>query len=584
MLFSLYSNAVFASHIAGGEIKITHIDSFSYALELNYYGDLTGIPGPPTVQISTFQREGMNQVQTFSLPFINNQTLSSSIPGCPIGLASVANDIYRDTIILNPNIFNHPGGYIFAWISCCRNGAPINIFGSGNGAIITLFPPVTDSIGNQIINSTPDFSTPLADRACLFTNYSRNFAGIDVDGDSLDYVLYAPMDGTSMGAGVTTPLTSPYVNPISIFGTQAYVSGYSVNDLIHGFPGPNPSPNRLKIDQFTGELSVTPIGPAGIYGYGIWCREYRNGLLIGSVFRELQMGVENCGNIQNRPPTINTPINQTLSTWNGDTLEFTGSPVCVQINVADSDLNSTVLLELINSEYDSQDIQFLQDSFIINNSTVSTALCFHPDTFLPRPSFCQLIARNPGCFNTTSDTLSFWINFINTSNAGTGGNFSYRIDQSQAPIDLFSLLGDNPNPGGIWIDLDNSNLLNANNQFIAQNVFVPSTFKFQYIDQQPNYPAHTAELELEFFIVQSLGESFELSKVSIYPNPSKGFITLKVTDDLVNKTVKVYTLESREVQRFNLDSNTNTISIEKSGMYLIKIEGNSKVYKVFIEN
>ena len=84
--------------------------------------------------------------------------------------------------------------------------------------------------------------------------------------------------------------------------------------------------------------------------------------------------------------------------------------------------------------------------------------------------------------------------------------------------------------------------------------------------------------------MQNLGEGLDGSEIKIYPNPSSANVTFEVSDDFIGNTVSVYTLDSREVQRFILESNTNSISIEKSGMYLIKIDGKPGVHKVFIEN
>ncbi len=575
-LICFSSAIVEASHVHSSQLRIDHISGYDYKIHLVIFRDASGIAVPPTVPVSAYQRDGAIQMNSFTLQLDTSYIINPSILGCPTGILFDANE-YSLVVTLSASTYNHPGGYLFYWQSCCRNSGLVNILNSSSIGLsaLTLFPPVVDSSGNQIINSSPILNSPISDYAINQVPYSNDFGGVDPDGDSLVYELASPFEIGAISGGTSTALFAPYPDPSTQVSAVPWAPGFNIDDQIHGFPGPNPSPNRLKIDLISGILTVTPnISGNGIFAYAIVCREYRNGKLIGATYRNSALYVVNNSGtpIINVPPEVHVPNNQALANWLGDTLIFTGSPVCVQLNVTDPDTLADIRLELVQSDYDPLDINFVQSSAIIQgNDTFTTALCFSPDTFLSHSTEARLLALDNICHNVKSDTLSFFFKFVGYSNAGAGGRIAFAINPSQPHIDLFALLGGNPNPGGIWIDLDNSNLLNANNQFIAQNVFVPSTFRFQYIDQQPNYPADTAELELEFYIVQGLGE-LDSEGVIVYPNPAKDILNVSsITEESV---FEIYDIHGHLLKTFELIKGNNFIRTDdiSDGLYFYQYQ------------
>lgn len=88
------------------------------------------------------------------------------------------------------------------------------------------------------------------------------------------------------------------------------VSGYTPPNLIA--PGPN---NQISINQRTGELRWDAPQRVGIYNIAILIREYRAGVLIGTVIRDLQIIVSAT---QNKPPRITVPLQ--LCVIAGDTI------------------------------------------------------------------------------------------------------------------------------------------------------------------------------------------------------------------------------------------------------------------------
>jgi hypothetical protein len=508
--------------------------------------------------------------------------------GCPLGLTFRATE-YSKVISLPANAYSHPGGYLFHWQSCCRNPGIVNIqnpVNSGSVAL-TFFPPVMDSLGNQIANTSPFFNNPISDYAVNLVPFSLSFGGNDPDGDSLSYELFTPFDDGFLSQGIITPEFAPYTDPRTHVPSAFWSPGYNQNNQIPGFPGPAPSPNRLQIDPLTGTLSMIPnIGGNGIFAYGIACKEYRNGKLIAVTYRDNVIYVANNlpNPIVNQAPDIIAPSNQPLANWSGDTLIFTGSPVCVQLDITDPDTVADIQLVLALSDYDTSDVSFLQSSAVIrNNDTFSTAICFAPDSFIMPASQASLLAIDNLCHHTQSDSLIFWFKFVGASNAGWGGRQNIDIAPSLGAINMFGRLTGNPNPGGIWIDLDSTGLINANNQFIANYINSPVSYDFMYIDQQPNYPPDTALLTLNFVMPSGLENSPE-NDVSIYPNPSNGNVTIQVHENLIGAEAEVYSYDLKRIQSFRIENQRSNIQIEKSGLYFIRIEGQSGMQKVIIEN
>jgi hypothetical protein len=72
--------------------------------------------------------------------------------------------------------------------------------------------------------------------------------------------------------------------------------------------------------------------------------------------------------------------------------------------------------------------------------------------------------------------------------------------------------------------------------------------------------------------------------VSIYPNPSNGNVTIEVHENLIGADAEVYSYDLKRIQSFRIDNQRSNIQIEKPGLYFIRIEGQSGMQKVIVEN
>ncbi len=430
--FLLCDISAFGSHIVGGEILITHIQNFEYELRMNIYRDQVGIGLPNTAQITAYRRGNgtgaPQQVGTWTLPRLADSVVPPQTPGCQNSIITIERHYYADTVTLSPTTFNHPSGYLFIWQSCCRNANISNGGANGGATTMTLFPPVVDQAGTQIINSTPQLFPPISEYGCTSQLFYVDFGGVDPDGDSLAYVMYTPFEDGALTPGIVDPLHSPYAAPSTMIGAIAWNPTYNANDAIHGWSGPpDPAVDRLQVDVNSGQLRVTPRIP-GNHLFGMWCREFRdiNGdgvkELVGSVYRDYQMPIVN-----NCPPpdTLDGPFGQdSLGTvlGPGDTLFIPGisSKRSASFKIWDSNFdpldpvgqNAFFSVKAVNFADSLVELNPAQHSFTSQFDTVEISVEFGPCASSgPVPYELRIVTAKGHCPLPFPDSTS-WFFFV----------------------------------------------------------------------------------------------------------------------------------------------------------------------------
>ncbi len=134
---------------------------------------------------------------------------------------------------------------------------------------ITLLDPRFQGYNNSAVLLQPPI-----DIGCIHQPFIHNPNAYDPDGDSLAYELIPP-----------------FIAP----GTP--VEGYSYPDEI--FPGPN---NKISLDPVTGTFVWDSPQLEGEYNIAILVKEYRNGVLINSLVRDMQIYISKCED--NEPPEL----------------------------------------------------------------------------------------------------------------------------------------------------------------------------------------------------------------------------------------------------------------------------------------
>jgi hypothetical protein len=284
-----------ATHIVGGGFSYRRLAGSNYRFSLTLYFDL--INGNPAAKdqnaICHIFEKGTNvYINSYDFPLVSfGSQVPFSNPACAsAGFVRTEILVYETTINLASTVFNHPQGYYIVWERCCRNGVITNISTPGDmGQTFYMeFPPVTRN-NQAFLNNSPIFRPITSDYPCINNPFQLSFQADDVDGDSLVYSLINPLRGNSTRANPNPnlPVPGPY-DPV------LWRPGFSAQIAIPG----NPS---LQVNSQTGILNLTA-SMQGLFVFSVLCQEYRNGVKIGEIRREMQIFVKDCPN--NPPPQI----------------------------------------------------------------------------------------------------------------------------------------------------------------------------------------------------------------------------------------------------------------------------------------
>ena len=343
LLFCINYNG-FASHIVGGDFKVTMVNngssSSSYNIQLRLYrDDVNGLVDMPTsVSVGIYQ-VGTNALQNC----VSMSLISSSI--VPLGdpcydpdpnVVRIEEGIYQTSMTVS--LPNYSQGYYLAYETCCRNSL-INNLSTPTSDGITIFAMIPDPSLGQ--NSSPDFgSYPLDAYFCVNNTKIFSWPVTDPDGDSLVYTLVSPMtDPTTFGTCVSGPGSGAYpYYPSCIFGSL-----YSLTNMIGGSV-------PFSIDPVTGEMTANP-SIQGFFAFAVRVEEFRNGVKIGEVRRDAQYA--------SLPCTISTPpiisVNNSSTNTNSSQIDvdvYVNDSSCFDFNVGVVDPADSVYVKLTSSEFD----------------------------------------------------------------------------------------------------------------------------------------------------------------------------------------------------------------------------------------
>ncbi len=233
-----------ASHLMGGEITVQHISGNDYAIVATAYRDTMGIAMANNMSISiTNQTTMWDTVLQVSYDTVISGNL---VPLIPYGTEIY---IYADTFSF-PTYWQ----YIVNWENCCRNNAIVNLTNPGSESMFLHAEVMIDSSNN----SSPYFLAPPISYLPVNTPWVYNPLPFDSDGDSLVWSL-------------DTPNTA--------YGIQC--AGYILPQDTSGL-------GTFSIDAVTGDISWTA-SFIGNYVTTVLVEEYRNGVKIGEIRRDMQL-------------------------------------------------------------------------------------------------------------------------------------------------------------------------------------------------------------------------------------------------------------------------------------------------------
>ncbi len=286
LLGLLSGSELWATHNRAGEIIFRRVSGFTYEATIITYTKISA----PVDRAFLFLNWGDN-------------TRIDTLPRTVIDESTFADRDVRISRYVGRHTFAGPGKFTLSVEDPNRNNNILNlrppngqsdqvVFYIESTLIINPFAP--PGIGAH--NNSAVLLNPPIDQACLGQPYEHNPGAFDPDGDSLVYKLVP-----NRVEGGNIP---PY-----------YVSPDQIN------PGPD---NNISINPSTGDLVWASPRQAGQYNIAILIEEYRSGLLVGSVLRDMQITVETCDNIAPK-----------LQLATQDTCVIAGSSIQVLVSATD---------------------------------------------------------------------------------------------------------------------------------------------------------------------------------------------------------------------------------------------------------
>lgn len=301
LLLVLFCNTVFSTHNRGGEITYRHLGGNTYEFTITTCTKSSAPADRPELYIEWNDGTPQDTVLRDQIQLIAGYDAQTNI--------------YRTT-----HTFAGSGTFRITVEDPNRNGGIINI-GGGSGSDQQPFCIASEIVISPFLgvnNSVVFTDCPCPEYACGNTKYCYNPQAFDPDGDSLSYSLVA-----CLGFGCNS-MAVPLV--------------YQFPDNYGGV---------ISIDPTSGTMCWDAPSLLGEYNVAILIEEWRQGIRVGSVLRDVQITV--LGNCNNDPPVIsdvkdtciiagdNISFNVTATDANaGDVVTLTGngSPFSVANNPA----------------------------------------------------------------------------------------------------------------------------------------------------------------------------------------------------------------------------------------------------------
>jgi gliding motility-associated-like protein len=275
LLFLIMASAS-ATHNRAGEITYTQISALTYEVTVTTFTYTLSKADRPTLDVE-WGDNSITNVARISETYLPNN--------------------YKKNVYVSQHTYPGPGIYRIVVQDPNRNYGVENIPNSVNVVFsISTILIVNSSIG---MNSTPVLLNPPYDKAALGHIFIHNPAAFDPDGDSLSYKL--------------TVCTKEDGKPIANYTLP-------------------PASKKFYVDSISGDLVWDTPTKIGIYNAAMEIQEWRGGIKIGVVVRDMQIEVYETDN--------NPPITAPLT----DLCVEVGETVSLNISATDEDADSIKLI------------------------------------------------------------------------------------------------------------------------------------------------------------------------------------------------------------------------------------------------
>lgn len=444
LAFSLISGNIFATHAQSADITYQCLGGNQYRINVSFYRDCAGVAAPNTV--------GVN-LSAASCTQNSNVTLTR--------LAGTGQDVTQvcNTITTQCNGGNYPGvqeykytavvtlaaqctDWVFSFSLCCRNNA-INTINNPGGENIYVEAKLNNL--NFPCNNSPSFTIPPVSYPCIGQTSCFNHGVIEPDGDSLYYSLLSP------ATGPTTSVT--------------YIGGYSANQPLISSPA-------VTFNPFTGDICMTP-SMLEVTVLAVKVEEWRNGVFVGSVVRDIQLRTVMCNN---NVPTV-SGIN---GTGQFSTTACVGSNLSFTIPAQDVNAGQTVTITwnggIQGATFTSNNQQIPTGTFNWTPTAAAAGSIPHCFTATVRDNNCPLNGVQVYSFCITVSALNITTT-ASTANCGaSNGSASVTVLNGTAPYTYQWTPngGNNATANGLQAGVYSVNVTDASGCSTSQNVTIGS--------------------------------------------------------------------------------------------------------------
>ncbi|NEN24172.1 gliding motility-associated C-terminal domain-containing protein [Cryomorpha ignava] len=384
-----FSYQLKAEHITGGDFSIQHVDGNTFEGLLTLYRDCNSSGAELDQNVIITVRDLLTDEHFTDLDF--------TFIGFTDYEAELGNSCFVPDICLQVGNYSavftlpdNPNGYYLTKERCCRNNASNNLAGFNLGFVFTVDVP-----DPALENSSPLFNPfPTDAYFCINGNNFIDFGAFDADDDSLVYSLTEPLRGSTDDFNA-----NPAIASAKPFAQVPWAAGFSTDNQVGGAV-------PMTINPVTGLVTAQPT-QLGIFTVAVKVEEYRDGIKIGEIRRELQLASTICA--MDMPSEITTPNNDTIFDVYANTV------FCIDITATDPNLGDTLFLEAGGELFDGSVEPGALFPPVDSFSTVTGEFCWSPicTNVQDEPYLVTFTAFSRGCANEVLvTTQDIYINVI----------------------------------------------------------------------------------------------------------------------------------------------------------------------------
>lgn len=338
-------------------------------------------------------------------------------------------------------------------------------------------------------NSSPVFSVKPVPYVCINQPYSYNNGGVDPNNDSLVFEVLQPLTVANCNS-----------NP----GTCTYQTKSPVLQIPSN---PFQTNNTFNISSTTGQLSFTP-GELGSHTVTVRAKEYRNGVFIGSVMRDIQVQVIPCTSTQ---PTVGT-VSGTIS----GSAQLVGNTV---VGCATQQFSFC---------YDIKSTDQSAKLVVSDNHTVSAPGSSVTYTNLQTDSVRGCITWTPGYSDTGTRVFTVTVKDSSCASGGIPITYTFTVDLyvwavTKASNDTAICLGDTAQVsavGGsayIWTVLPGGSPITSLSCTLCKSPTVTPTVTTSYVVTSNSSSFCSQNIDTVVVTVKSLPNAFASSNTPVCP-------------------------------------------------------------------